>query len=212
MIQELNGKTSFFQNDPLYKKYFCNKEKTELEKNKELELYSMVCNFFKKIYNFSPKEVEKLSDPYYISFGAYLDDYGFYTQTYQDRGYHNIECYGTDINIAFLRTVDELLFDLLLINQNSDCKQNIGKFTNLFTSISKADIKTFGGYLSQEGWIIDKWNKYYEGEIPEYIVSYYEENINDFIWRYDGNIKCKYNNETKKFDINKKGKVRKLHN
>ena len=56
---------------------------------------------------------------------------------------------------------------------------------------------------------LDNWNKYYDGNIPEKIIKYYENYLNNIWWSIEQSVIWTYNLETKKFDYTKKEKVRK---
>lgn len=209
MIKELAKKDEFFYSDPVFRKYFVDRKKTEFEKSKELEVYNMVFDFLKKTFNISGDNFKNLIYRMgYFSFGAYLEDYGFYSLSDADRGYYDIEYYGEDINIAFYKLVDDILFDYAHDNERDNRKKYMSDFDTRF------DVKgnKYFSSLYETEYIIDKWDKYYEGNIPEYIIAYYEEQINDFVWSQENNTYWKYNRETKKFEPTKKkyNKVRKL--
>lgn len=208
MIKELAKKDEFFYSDPVFRKYFVDRKRTEFEKSKELEVYNMVFDFFKKTFNISVDNFKNLIYRMgYFSFGGYLDNYGFYSLSDADRGYYDIEYYGEDINVAFYRLVDDILFDFAYDNERENRRKNMIDFDTRFDG---KDNKYFPSLYETE-YMIDKWDKYYEGNIPEYIINYYEEQINDFVWSQENNVYWGYNRETRKFEsIKRHNKIKKL--
>ena len=210
MIKELIDKEEFYYSDPVFRKYFVDRKKTEFEESKELELYNMVFDFFKKTFSISDDNFKNLIYRMeYFSFGAYLDNYGFYSLSDADRGYYDVEYYGDDINVAFYRLVDDILFDYANEDERNNHKRFIDDYNRRFDNSTTNNQKYFSSLYVIE-YIISKWNIYFDGNVPEYIISYYEECMNDSVWSQENRINWNYNKETNQFDWERKHKTKKL--
>ena len=204
MIQELIGKKEFYFTDPLFDKYFMSREETRLEEEKRNKLRKMIDDFFKKVYNLSQVDIDNMLDfDYHYVLGAYLENYGFYSISDADRGHYDIERYGEDINIAFHRIIDDLLWDNIDDKKFQNSEQVKEKIRNYFPNFLDRDIDILCVTLI----IIDAWNRYYDGNISEDIVTYYEHKLNDIAMIYGNGAKFVYNKETKRFDFNSKDKT-----
>ena len=155
--------------------------RTKNERNKEILMYSKIIDFTTKVYPDILKDIPKGLFNYYEIFG-YLDNYGYYviSNIPGDRGPFSID-YGTDIDEAFMRIIDEYII------RNFKEESNNNNLENFFQEESEERWVAYYNYY------LDKWKKYYDGIIPERIIEFYQDKINktrqDDSWYYDNIIK-----------------------
>jgi len=190
MIKELeNSNCSFFQKDPLFRKYFMDREKTENEESKEDEIYYLISGFCKKVfgnaYNIYMPDIE------------YLDDFGFYELVEADRGNFDVYNYGEDINEVFERSIIKLLFQLYSNKEVHNRKRIEEEYHQRFGDIE------YDWLLYPREEALNAWKVYYDGNIPDRLVDLYEKKLNYRVWNIEKNIFFKYNGEEFILDKNK---------
>lgn len=198
MIKELEGDGSFFQDDPVLKKYFFDRKPTKSEKEKIDKLYSIVNNFCKKVYN------EEVS---YLDIG-YLDDFGYYELTYADRGWYDLTELGEDVNKVSLHAIDEILFsngfDYELQNRKILEQEFDTRFKEFnFEPLGGLESNRRFNILHVTEYILSKWEKYYDGNIKEDTIKRYEDYINSIWWTKEQNITWEYDRDSKKINCKK---------
>lgn len=120
-------------------------------------------------------------DNYYQPFN-YLDNYGYYRLKPLKQGkYYHVYNYGENINKAFIELI----------------KDDLWGESNAYES------DYHGSLVQRIEYILDKWDKYYNGKLPEEIISYYENYLNNNQWTKDQNVIWTYDKETKKITCQK---------
>ena len=180
MIKELeNHNLSFFQDDPLYLKYFRNRKfnKNELKKTKKL---------YKKIDKFCEK-----TDVYYI-YGldlGYMDDFGYYQITDADRGNYDVWHLGENENEVFIKIINDILFSVFNSIEVHNRKVVEEEYHKRFGDIE------YDWLLFPREMALYKWKEYYDGNLPEELIKMYEEKANGTWWNKEYNIFFKSNGD-----------------
>ena len=181
----------FYYVDPLFEKYFGERKLNEYEEEKVKEVYDKINSFLEK---------ENITNHNYVTI-SYLEDFGYYGKSYSDRGHFDIVPLGEDSNEAFIYTIDDILFVLYhnveLYNRREIQEEFYKKF---------GDIEYDSTLFPNERSLL-KWKDYYDGNLPQRIIDYYEGSANG-IWnkennnyyRFDGNEFVLKKQETLKLD------------
>lgn len=204
MIEELKGEDLFFQDDEIFKKYFCNKEKTTIEHEKGEALANLIKDFCTKLYNEKMRNYQFLPSGY-ITYN-YLENYGYYFITDADRGWRSVINLGEDTNRAFILLVSDILFVHSMYYELENREKLQADFKNRF-----GDIEYFGCLYYAEI-AFQEWLKYYNDNVPIEIINYYEDYLNSVWWSKENNLNWKYNPNTKLFDCHTIEKTKKRIN
>lgn len=202
LLKTTSRKHIFSQNDELFQKYFFFHVPNELEKNKVEELKKLLKDFYNKAYETKGDLKEFI--PYAYSIG-YLEKYGYYTMVDGDRGIYEVTSLGKNLNPAFKFIMTELLTTDSTYYETENRQTLKKEFSSRFGDIEYFHCLYFAEYC------MEKLNKYYEGNIPEEIVRYYEEYLNNNSWSEENNIAWIYDPNKVKFNchiIKKKLKTR----
>ena len=207
MIKELEGEMTV----ELLNKYFFNHKQTKNERKKCKDLYNMFKYFTKKVYG----ENEDIFS--YNEWFGYLDEYGYYILVDGDPGkcLPYLENYGIDKDIAFYQIISRFL-DLnshyYEFNNRSELEKD---FVNRFGEFDFKPLyglernRYFGcNYFAE--YAMDKWDKYYDGSVPEKIIEDYEKYLNDIWWSKEQGVMWNYDINNKKFNCQRNQKIKKL--
>lgn len=200
MIAELENQSEFYYTDELFKKYFLERKLTENEQQKKEELFQLINNFINKVYS------EELSFQEFISTGyvsvSYLNDFGYYIVSDRDRGHYEVINYGEDTFIAFQKIITEFLFSHSFNYEMNNREQLKHDYKIRFN-------KEYNQCLSFTEYCLNKWNIYFDNNIPNEIINYYEKYLNSVNYEQPDKIWI-YNIETKSFNLKTKDIVMKL--
>ena len=203
MINELANKDLFYKEDKLFKKHFSEKKKTKKEQNAEKQLSSLVLSFYQKVYD---KETQKINysmfDLAFCTYG-YLEDYGYYAISYDDNNHYCVEHYD-GIHDAFISIARKILshkFYSCEKKSKSDLKND---FKTRF-----GNVRYFDDIYRYE-YELDKWNKYFDGNIPNDLITMYNNYINSCYHAIAQKINLKYDETTQKIIMTDESKSKKL--
>ena len=180
MNNEFNNIYLIHKGDERLKKYAF-KGKTEIELNKQKVLTDLILSFYKKVYN---NEVSKVStDMFYydlLKYGYNLDD-GYYIIYGGRHGYYELVVFKDNIDGIFINTIESIIekhsSDNIYHNKASINEEYIKRFGNINNIWQIYNIE----------YILDKWNKYYDGNIPQELLDKYlnKINIDNMLVSYD---------------------------
>ena len=195
---------------------YLGREETYGESQKCLQLIKKFNEFTKKVYGI------EFSIFGYDEILGYSNDFGYYVLIDGDNGRTEpiVYNYGLDFQEAFFKIINSFLFNsssyFEIDNREKLSVDFEQRFNNFEFKISDKDIDSFefyGSYIPSfysTEYCLNKWNKYYDGNIPQEIIKFYEDYINNDPRNEKYCISWKYNLETKRFDCIKREKVRKL--
>ena len=211
MIKELEDKYEFYPGDPLLDKYFFNVKPTKNEMKKMKEVYKYVKKFIQKT-----KLSKDLSyKPYALISPSYLDNYGYYELVDVDRGYFDLIPLGENIqeviNYSINKMLSMLSHDYEFKNRQRLNKEFAERFEDFnFKPLYNLDSNRYFSCLHFAEYAIDKWDKYYNGNLPDEIVIYYENYLNNIWWTKEQHVVWNYDKVNKKFNCKKNVKIKKL--
>ncbi len=193
MIKELQGIKKLDYDNPLLDKYFM-KSSSENEKTKLKELNARVSLFTKKVF----EEEYKPSKDYWF---GYLDDYGYYQMDDFDRGWFEVFNLGEDIDEVVFEVLDELLYEKSLEYEQNNREQLQREFNERFADqylrpLFNLDNK-YTRAIPMVEYALDKFDKYYDGKIPDTIIKHYEDYLTSIGWSKDQGIRWVYNPDAK---------------
>ena len=214
MIKELEGNMTV----ELLNKYFWHRKITKLEMQKEIELYKMFKEFNKKVHD---DEEDIFS---YDEWFEYLENFGYYILVDGDPGkcLPYLDSYGLEKEKAFISIINNYLsmnaIRYELDNRkklSNDFQERFGIYGFNILDKKFNSLEFFDNYFTCLYFLeynIDKWDKYYDGNIPVDMIKYYEEDLNNNWWSKEKNLTWEYDSNTKKFNCKRNIKVRKLEN
>lgn len=189
-----------------FKTQFCNHVSNENEKSKERELSQKVLNFYQKVYDNNAKSIKCDYFDYDFSGYGYIDNFGYYIVSYDGWGYYYVICYEEQTDKAFVNIVQSILTKkrdtYLQDNKKSIKKEYRERFNN----------KQCSQFAFEFEYDLDKWNKFYDGNIPDDLMQIYQRRIdffNDYSI-YSNNKMLEYDKSTNKIIEKNISKTRKL--
>ena len=189
MITDLEGKNSFHYLDPLYIKYFVTKKVSLMEQEKLSSMRSLIRDFTQKVYDENTNVFT-----YNKCRLGYLQDYGYYLLANGDRGFYYIENFGLDENLAFKNIIIELLLGLAIDYEMYNRTTLYEDFAQRFAFLNIE----YGSDIYFAEYCLRMLNKYYDNNIPQDIICYFENYLNA---HYNSqSINWKYNPTTLKFE------------
>ncbi len=188
----------FNNSDQIFNRLFF-EERSANEIRKTEELYELVNYFFRKVYDYQEDIFYELLHSDYCSLG-YLKDIGYYAVEDMERGQYSfpdgLPC--QNLNKAFSILVNGLL--------KSESIEYEYKNKEKLVKESSKNNGDYNSLVVKYEYILDKWYKYYDGNIPNDIIKEYENKLNNLELN---NINYKYNKKTKKIDVITNDKIRK---
>jgi hypothetical protein len=201
MIEELANKDLFHKNSEVFNKYFC-KNKTEKEIEKERQLSELVLSFYQKVYNKETKKVNYcLFDYDFCSYG-YLEEYGYYTIDYDIHNYYRVMHY-EDIHSAFIAIARKIMNKKGMQEIEQNRKQ-------IKTDLKKRFGNKSATQLWQYEYELNKWQQYFDNEIPQELIDMYTQYVNDSYYATTERMTYTYNKESKQLISKPKILTRKL--
>ena len=155
-----NGK-----NNELKERFF-NRQNSELELQKENELTAKILSFYQKVYDNNLKHVNINIFNFDFNGYGYIEDFGYYTITYDAWNYYFVKNYGENLEAAFHDAADNIITKKLSIDDfqnNHSSHESKRRFPN---------IKNGKRLLILE-YTLNKWAKYYDNAIPKEILDQY---------------------------------------
>ena len=211
MIKELEDKYEFHPGDPLLNKYFFNVKPTKNEMKKMNEVYKYVKKFIKK----TELNRDLSYKPYALISPSYLDNYGYYELIDVDRGNFDLIPLGEDVNKVISYSIYKMLsmlsHDYELKNReklNKEFDERFSKFN--FKPLYGLDSNRYFGCLHFAEYAIDKWNIFFDNNIPSEIIKYYEDYLNNIWWSKQQGVVWKYDNDNKVFNCQKNEMIKKI--
>ena len=147
-------------------------QRTKLEQAKIDDLSNLISDFYQKVYNnpeFGIDNTHFFFD--FIDYG-YLEDYGYYIVRNANQNYYTVTCYGEDINHIFIDVVNNII-NSKAYNELYKHRKQIKK--NVYYRFRSSE--NYERIFSAE-YALDKWSKYFDGDIPEEIAASYENILN----------------------------------
>ena len=173
----------FRENEELYKKIF-SKDRNNNEIVKSQKFNDDLLLFFEKIYNIKENNIFNILPFGFVSLG-YIEEIGYYVVIADERGnYEYLEGFPCP-------ALDKSFY--LLIN-------------NLLQHYIQHYSEKYQTLESRYEYILDKWDKYFDGNISEKIIEEYENKLNSLELN---NKSYKYNKEIKKFEVIINNRIRK---
>ncbi|MBR7042184.1 MAG: hypothetical protein IKI04_01655, partial [Bacilli bacterium] len=171
MIKELIHKDYLHNTSKTFNEFFIERPKTENEIEKNILLKGSVLSFYNKVYNANKAFVDiRMFDDDMHSYG-YIDNYGYYVIRYDSFGYLVVHNHGEDISGAVIELIQSILTKKRM-NELSKNKKDIKKEYRKHYKMKYFDIIYHAKYD------LDKWNTYFDGNIPERIINIYNEYMN----------------------------------
>ena len=194
MNTELENKDCLSGKGKIFNKYFVTGTKNNSELSKEKLLSEKVLDFYNKVYGEEKDHLtHNMFDYDFHSFG-YLDDYGYYTMTYDGGNYYIIHNHKEDLDEAFVAVARNILARGRR-NELYQDKRTVKK------EYKKDYRMKYFDTIYQAKYDLDKWNIYYDGNIPKKIIDMYEDYMNMGL---DNSTEMKYNHDTKKIMVKKR--------
>ncbi len=185
------------KDNPDLKKY-TTKDKREEELSKEKELSDLILNFYKKVYDKKAKSIDSNYFSFdFNSYGYNISD-GYYAIYGGKYGYYEVVIFKDNIKEIFISIAESIIEKNSYYNVEENKKR-----------IKSEYIDRFGNYdyiwkLYETEYTLDKWNKYYDGNIPQELIDKYINRI-----KID-NAVVSYNSNTLEINVDKEIKIRKL--
>ena len=196
MLRNIEREYCLFYTDPFLKENIFKKSLSNNEIEKYNELYTMISDFYKKVYN------QVYRDNYYGGFMGYLDNYGYYEITDADRGDYNLSFLGEDVYNAALYIIDNIISLYgVRYEEDNQFKEN---YPNRF---SDPNLEVFNNALYNSEYILSKWYKYFDGNIPSNIIKKYEEYMTNLWMSKELSIEWEYDANTQQFNYVKNKKM-----
>lgn len=171
MIEELDNKDYFYKDSKTINEYFIAREKTMDELVKEEILKRSILLFYNKVYKEKKKELNiDMFDQDIHSYG-YIDNYGYYIIKYDSFGYYIIHNFNEDLSSIIFLLIQNILTKKRMNDLYHD-KKNIKK-----EFYKHYDMKYFD-IIYPTKYDIDKWNIYFNGNIPKEIIDKYDNYMN----------------------------------
>jgi len=182
----------FKYGDEMYIKVF-EEEKSASELQNKKIFDDKIAEFYKKI------DAKLVIPAGYISFG-YKKDIGYYVIYDCDRGFmefiNGLPC--SDLEKAFMITIRDLLnyesFHYEFENREKLKKEYFKRKNGI----------EYNELLLAYEYILNKFDKYYDGDIPDELIKEYEDHLNNL---YLDNRNYKYNKKTKQIEIISNNKI-----
>ena len=225
MIKELQGKKVLNYDDPLLEKYFM-KASSENEKTKLEELYGRVSLFTQKVFKEEYKPSKDYWFGYLDNYGYYqMDDFdrGWFEvfnlgedidrvvfevldellyERSSEYEQNNREQLQREFNERTIKVTNNLVKDMFEKEQpketesfefEDDEEEEMYQYLRPLFNLDNKYIRT----LPMVEYALDKFDKYYDGKIPDEIIKYYEDYLTNIGWSKDQGIKWLYNPELK---------------
>ena len=169
---------------------------------KEKELVTKLLAFYQKVYDKDVKDLNYGMFDYDFYSMGYNNDYGYYVVEYYHSKSYVVTTYADNIDDAFFyiacRMIDKKRLEYEIKNSKSIKKyyKNRFKKLNQYNEIFKTEYD------------LSIWDKYYDGIIPEKIISQYEKYINSNKELIPSDTILKYDSNDKKIVVSSNQKVR----
>ena len=206
MIDELENKKYLYSKSKLLNSIFIKREKTDNEIKKEKILLNLLLDFYQKAYDKNTKELHYTMFDYDLCSFGYIDNYGYYMINYDNWNYYLVHIYGNNLFEAFSSLARSILNNKRREYLNKNKKTIKNEYFNRFKNIKNYEI------IFNAEYDLNKWNKYYQNEIPRELIDKYNEYVNDNYHLSKINNVLEYNKKIKSFIITNKIKVRSLKN
>ena len=176
-----------------------NRKRTEGEEEELKKLRLMLKKFWQKVY---PNLEYEFFLSGYSNIG-YFENIGFYVEVDASSDDKIINTYGNDLEGAFVSIIKAVLLEYSMDYENKNRKELQTNFETRFKGIKYAQGLYFAEYA------LEKWNQYYEDNIPDLIIEHYENYLNTCFKRGDDMV-WSYNREENKFVYKEKDKVKEM--
>ena len=204
MINELESKDYLYSKSKTFNDYFVKREKTDNEIKKETIIIKLILDFYQKVYDKEMKELDNDIFDFDLCDFGYIDNYGYYVINYDNWGYYLVHCYGEDLLEIFSTLVRSVLNAK---RRNYLCKNRKiikNEYRNRFRHFKNYDV------IFNAEYDLDKWNKYYNDEIPEEIINRYNDYVNNNYYLSKVNNILEYDKKYKIFKYTSNLKKRSL--
>ena len=191
------------------KEKYLGREELYSETQKCIKLNGRFKKFTKKVYGM---EFNIFS---YCEIFGYLNGEGYYVLEDGDNGRiePTVIKYGLNEEEAFFKILDTFLYgcgaNYELDNRKKLVKEFIERYHKYGFKIENGMIDNYLGTIYIAEYCINKWNKYFDGNIPQEVINHYVEYVNDDYRNEMHGVNWWYNSEKKQFECEKRIKVRK---
>ena len=173
----------FHEDSPQFIKYFREHQRNAHEEKKVKELSSLILSFYQKVFTEKTTAIKPSQFFFDVANCGYLEDdnCGYYTIHENDWHKYVVISYGEDIDGVFLDVANEI------INLKADNK--LYKHRKEINNSLKKRFKNINNYedIFYAEYALNKWDKYFDGNIPKRIIAYYEFMLNMYnnSFKYD---------------------------
>ena len=179
-------KILLFKNRDALNEHFVKGRAEDTAKYEELD--KKVLEFYQKTYKEGTTHLSyAMFDFDFYGFGYNIND-GYYIVDYDTSNSFIMMSYGEDIEGAFIYLANKIL-DKNRMEYERENRKSIKKDYN--TRFSK--VKYYDRLLKAE-YDLTRWNKYYEGNVPEELIELYLKYINNTYGLYEANGYFEYEN------------------
>lgn len=195
-----NKRQLLYYKDELFARLVSNK-KTKEDEEKSLEFFNKLKKDVMKLFNVKDKKANEYIKYIFYSLG-YVSGVGFYALQDADRGHYSM-IYGLpcdDIEEANLMALKEIIMEQSIGNELANREKYEKELQKRF------DIKKLSEYSSAlffAEFDLEKWSIFFNNDLPEEIIKYYEDYLNDVCKIRKKGLTWKYVKENSSFIMSK---------
>ena len=200
MVLELINKNRFKTEDELYKKYFA-REKNNNEKEKIKKINKKIEFFTQKLYK------EKTSYYYDVD---YLEDIGYYTLIYGDRGFYYFD-YLTDVEeYAFLKIINDILSEYANYYELKNRYEIFKRFKEKYGYLDNGtdEFYRYASALGIAEYKLEAYNEFYNNKIPDELINNIVDRMNNYYFNEKAELVWEYDTKTQELIARKRQKVK----
>ena len=155
----------------------------------EVEFNNRVLEFYRKVFDKNAKELNLLMFDYNFLGAGYDSEKGYYIVFNGLYRYYEVVLYGDNAEAAFLCVVDNIIERKSQKNLFDNKKSILAQYHRRFAGTGITNVLP----IYHIEYVLDKFDKYYDGNIPKDIVDKYLNGI-----RFDGMVVAEYDEQNKK--------------
>ena len=172
---------------------------SENELAKENELTQLLLAFYQKTFDENAKAItHEMFDPNFKTY-IYVDGCGYYAIKY---GHKYDTKHYPSLNEAFINIAEIMLHKKSADYERKNHKELKRDFKKRFEN------QKYIFLIAEYEYELSKWNKYFDGNIPEEVIDGYDKGVNVICLSYDINLRVAFNPTTMKFEKIARPKVR----
>ena len=170
------------ENSPELKRY----SRTKMN-DVEVELNKRVLEFYRKVFDKNAEEMNLFMFGFNFLGAGYEPGKGYYIIYDSAYGYHEVVLYGENQEAAFVAIISNIIEKKSQKNLFDNKESIIEEYSQRFAGVNNVCPMYHVEY------VLDKFDKYYDGDIPQVIVDKYLRSV-----KYDGMVVAKYDEKNKK--------------